>query len=142
MLDSHIQITKDKSKIQIDYVHNFLSKESYWAKNIPLDIVKKSIENSLCYTVLKEEKQIGFARVITDQASFCYLCDVFIDGKERGRGYSKLLMEYIMNDEVLQGLRRYMLGTLDAHGLYERFGFKSLSMPERIMEIRNSDIYS
>jgi len=142
MLNSEIQITKDKSKIQIDYVHNFLSKESYWAKNIPLDIVKKSIENSLCYTVLKEEKQVGFARVITDQASFCYLCDVFIDEKERRKGYSKLLMQFIMNDEVLHGLRRYMLATLDAHGLYQMFGFKSLSMPERIMEIKNSDIYS
>lgn len=142
MLNSEIQITKDKSKIQIDYVHNFLSKKSYWAKNIPLDIVKKSIENSLCYTVLKEENQVGFARVITDQASFCYLCDVFIDEKERGKGYSKLLMQFIMNDEVLHGLRRYMLATLDAHGLYKMFGFKSLSMPERIMEIKNSDIYS
>ena len=136
-----IEISTDQHRIDIHYIHQYLSTQSYWAQGIPLDIVKKSAENSLCFSVFKEDKQIGFARMVTDKATFCYLCDVFIDEKERGKGYAKLLMNYIMNHEDLQGLRRYMLGTKDAHTLYKPFGFKALIQPDRVMEIKVTNCY-
>jgi GNAT superfamily N-acetyltransferase len=136
-----ISITTDKTKINLPFLHAYLSQVSYWAKGIPLETVEKSIEKSLCFIVLKEDVMIGFARMITDTATFCYLCDVFIDEAERGKGYSKRLMQFIMDYPELQGLRRYLLGTADAHGLYTQFGFTALSAPERMMEIRRQDVY-
>ena len=136
-----IHISTDKEKIDINMVYQYLSKESYWAKGIPLPRLQKAIENSLCFSVFKNEIQIGFARVITDQATFFYLCDVFIIENERKNGYSKILMDYIMRDPALQNLRRYMLATADAHGLYAQFGFTALKEPERIMEIKNVNVY-
>jgi len=133
-------ITTDKTKIDVLYVHNFL-KGSYWAENIPLDVVKRSIEGSLCFGVFTEDQQIGFARVITDAATFAYLSDVFIDPGFRGKGLSKWLMEIIMAHPSLQGLRRFMLATKDAHGLYEQYGFKPLTFVERWMHRHQPDIY-
>jgi GNAT superfamily N-acetyltransferase len=122
-------------------VHRYLSEESYWAKGIPLEIVKKSIANSLCFGVYKDSKQVGFARWVTDRSTFAYLCDVYIETAFRGQGLAKKLMSLMMFHPDLQGLRAYHLGTLDAHGLYEQFGFKPLFAPERRMEILVNDIY-
>lgn len=135
-----IQLSTDKKLLQVSRIHAFLS-QSYWAKDIPLAIVQKSIENSMCIGVYKNDVQIGFARVITDHATFAYLADVYIIEEEQGKGYSKQLMQYIMNHPDLQGLRRFMLATRDAHGLYEAFGFSTVAIPERIMEILHPGIY-
>ena len=115
---------------------------SYWAENIPLEVVQRSIDGSLCFGVYQNDKQIGLARVITDEATFAYLCDVFINEVYRGRGLSKWLMETILSYPGLQGLRRFMLATKDAHGLYEQFGFVPLTLPERWMHIHQPDVYS
>lgn len=133
--------SSDKNKLNINYIHHFLSEESYWAKNIPLSIVQKSIEGSLCFGIYDGEKQIGFARVITDYATFGYLADVFVDKVYRGKGISKNLMRFIMNCEALKGLRRLMLATLDAHGLYAQFGFESMEGNKRMMGIKFFEEY-
>jgi len=126
-------VSTDRSKIDIDAVHNYLA-QSYWAEGRSKDIVRRSIENSLCFGIYKQENQIGFARVISDFATFAYLADVFIFEEERGRGLSKWLMEIILEHPQLQELRRFTLATRDAHGLYAQFGFKSFATPERWME--------
>ncbi len=131
----------DANLIDVAEVHRYLSEESYWAKNIPFDVVKKSIENSLCFGIYKNTEQVGFARWVTDKATFAYLCDVYVAQNFRGLGLSKKLMSLMMFHPDLQGLRTYFLGTLDAHGLYEQFGFKPLEAPERRMEIIVKDIY-
>jgi GNAT superfamily N-acetyltransferase len=135
-------ISTDKSKLNIELIHSYLSNESYWAKNIPLETVRRSIENSFCFGVYKKTEldstvmeQVGFTRVITDHATFGYLADVFILEKYRGLGLATWLMEEIMNCEVLQGFRSWMLATRDAHLLYERFGFGPLEKPERFMRL-------
>lgn len=126
-------ITTDKSKININFVHKYLCNESYWAKNISLELVKRAIENSVCFSVLYKDEQIGFARVITDKATFGYLADVFIIEAHRGEGLSKWLMQTILDHEELQGFRSWMLATKDAHGLYEKFDFKLTNDTTRIM---------
>lgn len=131
----------DTNLIDLIAVHRYLSEESYWAKGIPFATVKTSIRNSLCFGVYKEGKQIAFARWVTDRATFAYLCDVYVEKEFRGLGISKKLMSLMMFHPDLQGLRVYQLGTLDAHGLYEKFGFKTLAHPERRMEIIVNDIY-
>nr|WP_068891632.1 GNAT family N-acetyltransferase [Pedobacter panaciterrae] len=131
----------DKNKIDPIAIHHYLSTQSYWADNIPLEIVKKSIENSLCFGIYKDTKQIGFARWITDKATFAYLADVYIEEIYRGQGLSKKLMSLMLFHKDLQGLRRYMLGTQDAHGLYAQFGFKSIEHPDRLMAITIKDAY-
>ncbi len=136
-----IKITTDPSKIDVAFVHHYLSEISYWAKGIPLSLVEKSIQNSMCFSVLKNEKQIGFARVVTDYATFAYLADVFVDENFRGHGYSKELMAFIMSHPDLQGLRRWMLMTKDAHGLYKQFDFSKMKKPENAMEIRLENPY-
>ncbi len=137
----HIIISTDKTKLELNYIHRYLSEESYWAKNIPFNVVRKSIEGSLCFGVYNNDTQIGFARVITDYATFAYLADVFIDKDHRGKGFSKQLMQYIMSCERLKGLRVFMLATLDAHTLYEQFGFKPLKEPTRYMSIKFFESY-
>jgi N-acetylglutamate synthase-like GNAT family acetyltransferase len=144
MSEKHIGeflFSADKTKLDIGYIHHFLSKESYWAKNIPIDIVKKSIEGSLCFGVYENNKQVGFARVITDYATFGYLADVFIDKDYRGRGLSKELMKFIMEQDVIKKLRRFMLATLDAHGLYTQFGFESQEGNKRLMGVKFFEEY-
>ncbi len=133
-------ITTETSFFNVEFIHAFLSK-SYWAENIPLETVQRSIDNSLCFGVFHLGRQIGFARVITDKATFGYLADVFIDEVYRGQGLSKWLMEEIMAHPDLQGLRRMMLATRDANGLYAKFGFSELTFPERWMQIHKPDIY-
>jgi GNAT superfamily N-acetyltransferase len=133
-------ISTDKTKLDLDLIHNFL-KDSYWAKEIPFAIVKKSVDNSYCFGVYKNDVQIGFARIVSDFATFAYLADVFILEEYRGKGLSKWLMECIMQDSNLQNLRTFSLATWDAHTLYEKYGFKVIDKPERHMSISNIDIY-
>ncbi|TND09964.1 MAG: N-acetyltransferase GCN5 [Bacteroidetes bacterium] len=134
-------VSTDKQKLDIGFIHRELA-GSYWAKDIPADTVKRSVENSLCFGLYADGKQIGFARVISDYATFGYLADVFVTESFRGRGLSKWLMEIIMDHPQLQGLRRFMLATKDAHGLYLKSGFKPLEFPERLMEITRPGMYS
>jgi len=133
-------LTTDKSKIDVEIVHDFLSR-SYWAESIPLEIVQKSIDNSLCFAIYRNNKLIGFARVISDFATFAYLADVFILPGERGKGLSKWLIATIMDHPRLQGLRRFTLATRDAHGLYAQFGFTPFDKPERWMQKHDPDVY-
>lgn len=133
-------LTTDKSKIDINTVHHFL-RHSYWAQNIPLAVVQQSIEGSLCFSLLHPTAQIGFARVITDGATFGYLADVFIDEAWRGRGLSKWMMEAIVQHPSLKGLRRILLATRDAHGLYAQFDFTPITNPENFMQIHRPGLY-
>jgi GNAT superfamily N-acetyltransferase len=134
-------ISTDRSKLDLAMVHGFLT-TSYWAPGIPLDIVKKSIEHSLNFGVYRGEQQVGFARVITDYATFAYIGDVFILEEFRGRGLSKWLTQVIADHPELQGLRRWLLLTRDAYGLYEKTGFVRPKTPERYMEKYFADAYS
>lgn len=134
-------ISDNKDLLDIGFIHFELS-NSYWAKNIPIELVQKSIAHSLCFGVYKDKKQIGFARVISDYATFGYLCDVIIAQDEQGQGAGKMLMEFIMKHPDLKGLRRFMLATRDAHTLYTKYGFTKLQNPDRIMEITIPDPYS
>jgi N-acetylglutamate synthase-like GNAT family acetyltransferase len=117
--------------LDIDVVHNYLSKESYWAPNVARQTVERSIEHSLCFGLYENNIQIGFARVITDKATFGYLADVFILEPYRGRGLSKWMVEVILAHPELQGLRRWLLVTRTAHGLYEQFGWKVMDEETR-----------
>lgn len=125
-------ISTDKNKLDVDYVHAFLT-QSYWMPGISMVKVKKHIDGSLCFGIYDKEKQVGFARIITDQASFAYLCDVFIDENYRGKGLGKWFIEMILEHPGLQDLRRIMLATRDAHKLYEKCGFIPITNPERWM---------
>ena len=136
-----ITISTDKAKLDFYLIYTFLHNDSYWAKGIPFEVVQRSIKNSMCFGVYIDEQQIGFARVITDHATFAYLADVFIVEEFRGKGISKQLIAHIKGHPDLQGLRRWMLATADAHGLYEQFDFKSLSLPDRFMEISKKNFY-
>ncbi len=135
------EISTDRARLDLGIVHGFLT-NSYWARGIPLETVQRSIENSLCFGIYQSDRQIGFARVITDCATFAYLADVFVVPAYRGRGLSKWLMECIVQHPELQGLRRWMLATQDAHGLYRHYGFTELKSPERWMEIHRPDVYA
>jgi GNAT superfamily N-acetyltransferase len=128
-------ISTDTSLVDFDTVFNYLDKESYWAKGMPVAKLRIAIANSMCFGIYKEGKQAGFARVVTDKATFAYLCDVFVLADYRGIGLSKWLVQTIVNHPELQGLRRWSLATLDAHGLYEQFGFTPLNKPENWMQI-------
>jgi GNAT superfamily N-acetyltransferase len=139
-LKNRFSISTDKSKIDLATIHNFL-KSSYWAENIPIAIVEKSINNSLCFGIYEGEKQVGFARVITDYATFAYLADVFILEPYRGQGLGKWLVKTILKHPELQGLKKWLLVTKDAHELYRQYGFQNLTIPERYMDIVNSNIY-
>jgi len=134
-LDKGYSISTDKSMIDFEKVYAYLDKESYWAKGVTAERLKRAIENSMCFVILKQNELAGFARVITDKATFAYICDVFVLEQHRRLGLSKWLMQTIMQHPELQGLRRWSLATADAHGLYEQVGFVPLSKPENWMEI-------
>jgi GNAT superfamily N-acetyltransferase len=135
-------ITTDRARLDLDAVHGFLT-NSYWAKGIPREVVEQSIENSLCFGIYSGGggAQVGFARVISDFATYAYVADVFVLESHRGRGLGKALMECIMQHPALQGLRRWNLTTRDAHELYAAFGFVPPKWPERYMEILRPNIY-
>ena len=134
-------ISTDPARLDLDVIHEFLT-NCYWAKGIPRDVAARSIEHSLCFGVYDGSgAQVGFARVISDFATFAYLGDVFILDSHRGHGLGKWLMECVMEHPALQGLRRWMLLTRDAHGLYSQYGFTPVKSPERYMELHQADIY-
>lgn len=134
-------ISTNPALLDLDVIHRFLT-ESYWAAGVPLGVVQRSIEHSLPFGLYKHNRQIGFARVITDYATFAYLADVFVLDEFRGAGLGKWLIEVVMTHPDLAGLRRWMLATLDAHGLYGKSGFTELGQPERWMEKHAPNVYS
>ena len=134
-------ISCDTSKLDLAVVHGFLS-TSYWSLGLPREVLHRAIEGSLCFGLYRGDSQVGFARVITDKATFAYLCDVFVLEAYRGKGLGRWLMEAIVSHPDLQGLRRFVLVTRDAHGLYEPFGFRPLARPEGYMEVFRQDIYA
>ena len=133
-------VTTDASRLDIDYIHAFLT-GSYWARGIPRDVVARAIENSLNFGLFQGSRQVGFARAITDRAWYAYIADVFVDEAHRGKGLGKLLVEAVISHPDLQNLRRMMLGTADAHGLYRQFGFTDVDKPERWMERGDPAVY-
>jgi GNAT superfamily N-acetyltransferase len=133
-------LSDDPARIDLDVVHGYLTR-SYWSAGIPRDLVERAIRNSLVFGLYFANRQVGFARVITDRATFAYLCDVFVLEDFQGRGLGKWMMEAVTSHPDLQGLRRFLLATRDAHGLYERFGFRPLANPERFMTKHDPDIY-
>lgn len=133
-------ISTDPARLDLAAIHAYLTR-SYWSAGVTLAIVAKAVVNSLCFGLYHRADQVGFARVITDRSSFAYLADVYVLEAHRGRGLSKWLMATVQAHDDLQGLRRFMLATRDAHGLYRQYGFEVLAEPSRIMEIFHSDIY-
>jgi GNAT superfamily N-acetyltransferase len=136
-----LRISTDRSELDRNLIHAFLSTHSYWAKGIPFEVVQKSIEHSLCFGGYLGTVQVAFARVVSDFATFANLVDVFVLPDHRGHGYSKQIVQAVMVHPQLQGLRRFTLATSDAQGLYARHGFASLQRPELMMEIYKPDIY-
>jgi GNAT superfamily N-acetyltransferase len=135
-------ISTDRARLDLVATHEFLAGSSYWAKGIPFETFARSAENSLCFGVYDSAgAQVGFARVISDFATFAYIADVFVLDSQRGHGLGKWLMECIQQHPQLQGLRRWVLTTRDAHGLYVQFGFTSPKFPERYMEILRPNMY-
>jgi GNAT superfamily N-acetyltransferase len=134
------RITTDRAAIDVDAVHAYIAR-SYWAESIPREIVTKAIDGSLCFALLHGAAQVGFARVVTDRATFAYLCDVYVLENYQGRGLGKWLIRELLTHPDLQGLRRFMLATKDAHGLYEPFSFAPPKFPETILEILRPGLY-
>jgi GNAT superfamily N-acetyltransferase len=134
-------ISTDAARLDLDVIHNFLARKSYWAEGVPREVVARSIANSLCFGVYDGARQVGFARVISDYATYAYLADVFVLAPYRGRGISKALMATVTSHPHLQGLRLWTLRTADAHELYKKFGFTAPSRPERQMERFDPEIY-
>jgi GNAT superfamily N-acetyltransferase len=134
-------VSSDPSRLDLDVIHGFLT-NCYWAKGIPRDVVARSIERSLCFGVYDGSgAQVGFARVISDFATIAYIGDVFVLDTHRGRGLGKWLMQCITRHPALQNLRRWILTTRDAHGLYSQVGFTPVKSPERFMELYRPDVY-
>ena len=141
-MTNELRISTDPAELDVELVHRFLSEQTYWAKGIPLDLVRKAIANSLCFGGYVGGAQVAFARVISDYATFANLVDVFVLPEHRGKGYGKQLMAAVFAHPQLQGLRRFMLATSDAHGLYAQFGFTAPRFPDTLMERYVADIYS
>jgi len=139
--EGDLLISDDPALLDRALIHRFLSERSYWAKGVPRDVVDRSIEHALCFGIYDAGRQVGFARVVTDSATFAWLADVFLVEERRGRGLSKRLLAAVLAHPRLQGLRRIMLGTLDAHRLYEQFGFAPIKNVERFMEILRLNPY-
>ena len=133
-------ISTDPGRLDLDAIHAYLSR-SYWSPGVPRAVVARAIAHSLCFGIYRDGAQVGFARVISDRATFAYLADVYVLEGHRGQGLSKRLVAQILAHPELQGLRRFLLATADAHGLYAQFGFRPLTAPDRMMEIRNPDPY-
>ncbi len=144
MNEHDYEISTDRTRLDLEMIHDFLANRSYWAAGVPFSVVEKSIENSLCFGVYDQRKQVGFARVVTDFATIAYIGDVFILEHYRGRGLGKRLIKTIMNHPELRGLRLWLLGTKDAHDLYRKYGFQKVTetqFVDRFMVIRYSDVY-
>ena len=135
-----LTVSSDPARLDLDVLHGFLAR-SYWAEGIPREVVVRSVEGALCFGLYDGQAQVGFARVITDRATYAYLADVFVLESHRGRGLGVWLMECVMAHPALQGLRRWSLVTRDAHQLYRRFGFTALAAPDRHMEKLDAEVY-
>lgn len=140
-LENEYEISTDRDRLNVEVIHRFLAEESYWSIGIPRATVERAIDHSLCFGVYHRDDQVGFARVVTDQSTFALLADLFILDAHRGKGLSKQLMQCVIEHEDLQGLRRWLLLTSDAHELYRKYGFAELGNPSRFMEILKQDIY-
>ena len=136
-----LRISAGFDDIDLALVHGFLSGESYWAAGIPLETLERALRNSICFSGHVDDRQVAFARAITDQATFAYLADVFVLPQYRGRGYGRAIVEALMDDPRLQGLRRWHLVTRDMQPLYAKLGFTTLSQPERHMQKHDPDVY-
>lgn len=136
-----IEIITDRARLDVDFIHRWLSEVAYWSLGIPRELVERAIANSLCFGAFEDGRQIGFARVITDYATFGYIADVFVIESHRGRGAGSLLMRAIRTHPELRRLRRWLLVTRDAHFLYARHGFTPLASPDRLMEVTVKDPY-
>jgi len=134
-------ITTDAKRLDVPAIHAFLTR-SYWSPGIPLALVQRAIDHSLCFGLFHHDEQVGFARVISDRTTFAYLADVYVLEAHRGRGLSKWLLQVVLAHADLQGLRRFLLATRDAHELYRRFGFNELTAPSRLMEVLDVDVYT
>jgi GNAT superfamily N-acetyltransferase len=135
-------ISTERARLDLCAIHHFLSTQSYWSLNIPFSRVEAAVAHSLNFGLYQKEQQIGFARIVTDFSTVAYLADVYVLPEFRGRGLSKWLMQTIMDYPELQGLRRLILSTMDAHGLYKQSGWKPVAYPERWMEVFDRDVYS
>ena len=131
-----VEISTDPNRLDLDVIHRFLSEQSYWARGRSIEVTRRAIDHSLCFGAYLGDQQVGFARVVTDRATHAWLADVFILDEYRGRGYGKALIRAVVEHPDLQGLRRWLLATKDAHGLYAQYGFESVP-PDRFMERRN-----
>ncbi len=136
-------ISTDPELLDMTVIHRYLSQDSYWAQNIPLEVVERCVKHSFCFGIYYHGEQVGLARLVTDKASFAYLCDVFVLPAHRGKGLSKILMETVHHHPDLQGFRRWILATRDAHGLYEQFGWTALTAEQapRFMQLHNPNAY-
>lgn len=136
-----LRISADFDDLDLALIHGYLSGESYWAAGIPLETLDRALRNSICFSGRVDDQQVAFARAVTDQATFAYLADVFVLPQYRGRGYGRAIVEALMADPRLQGLRRWHLVTRDMQPLYAKFGFTPLSQPERHMQKHDPDVY-
>jgi GNAT superfamily N-acetyltransferase len=136
-----LRISADKHELDIDLIHAFLRDHAPWSLGIERNTVERAIEGSLCFGAYVGRRQVGFARVVTDMATFGYLCDVFVLPEFQSHGYAAALMAHIFDSDLLKGLRRIVLVTSDAHGLYQRYGFERLAHPEKYMEVHRPDVY-
>lgn len=136
-----IEFTFDPQRFDTTAIHAFLT-TSYWSPGVPLSVVQRAIAGSLCIAAIDAVGLVGFARLVTDRATFAYLADVFVLPRHRGHGVSKQMLERLFAHPDVQGLRRLMLATRDAHALYQRFGFTPLAAPERFMELHNPAVYA
>ncbi len=134
-------ISTDPTTLDVPMIHDFLTNRSYWAAGRPLEVVRRALEKSLCFGLYERQRQVGLARLVTDRATFGWLCDVFVLEDYRGRGLAKWLIECVLAHPAVKGLRRVLLATRDAHGLYERFGFTPLADPTRFLEVFRADLY-
>lgn len=141
-IDGALELSTDPARLDRTLIHEFLSGESYWATGVPRAVIERAIEHSLCFGVYREGTQVAFARVVTDRATFAYLADVFVQPANRGAGIGKWMLGAILRHPDLQGLRRFILATRDAHGLYARFGFTPLANPARLLERFAPDPYA
>lgn len=139
---SDLRISTDKRDLDVDAIHAFLANEAYWSRGIPRATVMRAIEGSLCFGGFLGNRQVAFARVVTDAATFAYLADVFVLPEFRGHGYSKQIVTAVVAHPQLQGLRRIILATSDAHGLYAQYGFAAPARPQSLMEILRPDVYA
>ena len=136
---SAYEISTDPSRLDVDLVHRFLSEESYWAPGVERAVVERSIENSMPFGIYLDGRQVGFARVVTDKATLAWIADLFVVSEHRGKGLGKRLVQAALDHPELRPMRRWMLGTADAHGLYERFGFDRVAEGSRLMVLESAE---